>query len=394
MPGPLEGYRVVDLTAMITGPFATMILADQGADVVKVEPPGLGDIMRYIGTNRNGIASFWASTNRSKRSIVLNLRDDRGRELLKRLVSGADVFVQNFRPGVVERLGIDEPALRAVRPDLIYVSISAYGPSGPYARRPAYDHILQGMTGFATLQADEQDGKPRHVRNAVVDKLTALNVAQGVTAALLARERSGEGQHLRVSMLDAAIAFLWPDGGANAAVLEEDVPRLPLLASTYRVTATADGYFCAAVLTDAQVHGLFRAMGRSELVEDPRFATAPARMQHMDALLAELEDAPTALCTAEVLAALDAEGVPCGPVLAIEDVPHDPQVRANGTFLENVHPQLGRMREPRPPLRFERTPAEIRRPAPALGAHTDEVLAELGLGPAELGDLRAKGVIG
>ena len=190
MPGPLSGYRVVDLTAMITGPFATMILGDQGADVIKIEPPGLGDVMRWIGTSKNGIAAFWALTNRSKRSVVLNLREPRARALLLELVARADVFVQNFRPGVVERLGLDEPSLRAIRPELVYVSISAFGASGPYAHKPAYDHILQGITGFAYAQADPATGRPVHVKNAICDKLTALVVAQGITAALLARERA------------------------------------------------------------------------------------------------------------------------------------------------------------------------------------------------------------
>jgi crotonobetainyl-CoA:carnitine CoA-transferase CaiB-like acyl-CoA transferase len=249
--------------------------------------------------------------------------------------------------------------------------------------------------GAAAVQADPETGRPENVRTIFCDKLTAQTVAQGITAALLARERGKGGQHLHVSMLDAAIAFLWPDGGANETVLEEDANVQPLIAATYRVSEASDGYFTAAGVSDAQIHGMFRAFGRPDLITDPRFATAEARMQNMDALLAEFGDGRVDMERADVLAALEAEDVPCGPVYAsMREVPADPQVVASGTFVESRHPQLGRIRQPRPPIRFDATPAAIRRPAPALGQHTDEVLGELGLGAADLADLRGKGIVG
>jgi crotonobetainyl-CoA:carnitine CoA-transferase CaiB-like acyl-CoA transferase len=396
MPGPLHGYRVIDCTTTVTGPFATMILGDQGADVIKIEAPGIGDVVRLLGTSRGGISSLFALLNRSKRSVVLNLREERGRDLLRRLVAGADVFAQNFRPGVVERLGIDEPSLREVRQDLIYVSISAFGSEGPYAHKSAYDHIIQGIAGVAAVQKDPETGRPANVRHTLCDKVTGLTAAQGITAALLARERGQGGQHLRMNMLDASIAFLWPDGGANATILEEDVFLTPTLASSYRIDDAADGHYCVAALTDAQAHGLFRALGRPELCSDPRFETVAVRLQHIGELLEVLgAGSPDPRTRAEVIAALEAEDVPCGPVYrSPQEVPGDPQVAANQTFVESVHPQLGRMREPRPPLRFDRTPSAIQRPAPTHGAHTEEVLRELGLDATEIQELRGQGVLG
>ncbi len=220
MPGPLDGYRIIDVTQMISGPLATMILADQGADVIKVEPPGIGDLTRAMGGTRRGMAPIFASSNRNKRSVALNLKDRRGVELLERLVAGADLFVQNFRPDAAERLGIGEPALRRVKPDLVYVSISGVGESGPYAHQRVYDPVIQALSGLASIQGDPLTGRPRMVRLIVPDKVTALTAAQAMTAALLARERTGEGQHVRLAMLDAMVAFLWPEGMARHTFID------------------------------------------------------------------------------------------------------------------------------------------------------------------------------
>lgn len=391
MPGPLDGFRIVDCTAMITGPLATMILADQGAEVIKIEPPGIGDVMRQLGTARGGMSAFFAGCNRSKRSVVLDLRDVRGRELLKRLVAEADVFAQNFRPGVVERLGLDEPALRAVRADLVYVSVNAFGETGPFADRPAYDHIVQGMSGMAAVQGV---GAPAYVRNTVCDKVTAYTAAQAITAALLARARGHGGQHVRLSMLDASLAFLWPDGMTNHTILEEDVVLRPPISTGYVMVQAQDGMVSIAMVTDAQWYGLFRAIERPDLIEDPRFATAAARSQNLPALIAETGGGKVDMKVDEAIERLAAEDVPCGPVLSLEAIPEHPQVLASASLATSLHPHMGRIREPRPPVRFEATPAAIRRPAPALGEHTGAVLGELGLDAAEIANLRAQGVVG
>src|SRR5579862_1737930 len=243
MPGPLFGYRIVDLTSNVSGPLATMILADQGAEVIKVESPG-GDATRAGGSGRN------------RRSIVLDLKKPAAVEVLLRLVAGADVFVQNFRPGVAERLGVGEDRVRAAAPRIVYVSISGFGEIGPYADRPAYDPVIQGFSGLATIQAGSDEARPRLLRTILPDKLTAITASQAITAALLARERSGEGQHVRLSMLEAVMAFLWPsDMGSQTFVGAGDKGgpvRQEAASAIDLIYETADGYITAAVVTDRQ----------------------------------------------------------------------------------------------------------------------------------------------
>jgi crotonobetainyl-CoA:carnitine CoA-transferase CaiB-like acyl-CoA transferase len=389
MPGALDGTRVVDLTAMITGPLATMILADQGAQVVKVEPPGIGDVMRYIGSQRGGISSLFASCNRSKRSLVVNLKEEAGRAIVRELALGADVFIQNFRQGVIERLGLGESDLRAQHPELIYVSLTAFGQKGPFAGRPAYDHILQGMTGTPYVQADP----PEFMRQAWCDKTTAMTAAQAITAALFARERGAGGQHLRLSMLDAAISFLWPDGHANTMLMEDDALRLPPISSTYEPIKTADGWASIAAVTEDQWTNLLIAFGKEDMLLDPRFATAKARLENLGAFRSELTAAAPNWTTDELVERLREADVPCGPILKLSDVPEFSQVVANETLIESDHPTMGRIREPKPAARFGETPSKIQHPAPSLGEHTEELLVELGRSEEDIGKLRADGVI-
>jgi crotonobetainyl-CoA:carnitine CoA-transferase CaiB-like acyl-CoA transferase len=394
MSGPLAGVKVIDCSAYITGPFATMMLADQGAEVLKVEPLGIGDVMRHLGTSRGGISTLFAGCNRSKRSLALDLREARGLEILRRLVSEADVFVQNFRPGVADRLGFGEQALRDVRPDLVYVSISAFGTQGPWSRKPAFDHVLQAAAGLAAVQADLETREPCFVRNAMVDKVTALTAAQAISAALLHRERTGEGQHLEVSMLAAAIHFLWPDGMGRDTLLGDGVTLRPPVSDAYRMTAVKDGHIAVAAITQEQVHGLMRALGRPEFIEDERFSTVNALLAHLDEFQAATAAAAAELTVAECIGNLDREDVPAAPVLSPTEVPDHPQVKAIEAVEEVEHPLMGPMRRARPPAHFSRSPAAVSRHTPALGEHGDEVLEALGFSAAEREDLRAKGVVG
>ncbi|MBV8453872.1 MAG: CoA transferase [Deltaproteobacteria bacterium] len=393
MPGPLNGFRIIDVTQMISGPMATMILADQGADVIKVEPPGTGDLTRALAGRRHTMSPTFAVANRNKRSVVIDLKQPRGVELLKRLVAQADLFVQNFRPGTADRMGIGEAALREVKPDLVYVSISGFGESGPYVHKRTYDPVIQALSGLASIQADPESGRPKMLRVIVPDKVTALTAAQAMTAALLARERSGTGQHLRLAMLDAVIAFIWPESMAayTFAGSGKAITRPPNTRDL--VFQTADGYITCGAVSDSEWEGLCRALERPEWLQDDRFKTPAGRVRYADARLELTAEVLKTRSSADWLATLDAQQVPCAPILTRDQLFTDPQVAANHMIVETIHPSAGPMRQPRPAARFSGTPAELRSFAPALGQHTGEVLRETGLGADEIIAMRHAGII-
>ena len=392
--GPLDGIRVIDLTAMVAGPMATALLADQGADVIKVEPPGTGDLIRQIGCSRGGLSAIFSTLNRNKRSLVLDLGEARGLDLLRRLVARADVFVQNFRPGVAEEMGIGEAALRSVAPDLVYVSLSGFGETGPYARRRVYDSVIQALSGMAASQADPSTGVPELVRNIVADKATGLTAAQAITAALFARERGAGGQHVRLAMLDAAIAFLWPDAMQAHTFLGPGATSPAPSHAAISVRRTADGYLTVSAVADREFQGLCRALGREELTRDERFRDTPSRFRHSDVLARILDEVTASRTTASWCERLAAEDVPHAPVNRLETLHEDEQVIASALLVEMQHAQAGRLRTPRPVARFDATPASLRRPPPSLGEHGAEVLRELGLSDGEIADLRAKRILG
>jgi crotonobetainyl-CoA:carnitine CoA-transferase CaiB-like acyl-CoA transferase len=396
MPGPLAGVRVIDVSAIVSGPFATMMLADQGADVIKVEPPGIGDFMRAGPFRRGDLSAFYTNCNRGKRAVCLDLRKPEARDVLYDLVRSADVFVQNFRPGACERIGIGEPDLRKLKSDLIYVSISGYGETGPYAKRRVYDPIIQGLTGHVAIQKHPDYPVPDLVRNVVADKASAMAVTQAVTAALFARERGAGGQHIRLPMLDASLYFFWPDGMMGHTLIGDGIGLPgPALYDIYRLTETADGQLIYWAASDAEMHALYRALAHPEWIEDERYGGLKGRSvpANREALGAMLIQEFRKWNTGEILARMAKEGVPAGPVLGLDEIPEDPQVRHNGTIIEREHPFAGAMREPRFPTRFDKTPVELARPAPRHGQHTDEVLGELGYDAARLASLREKGAI-
>lgn len=394
MPGPLDGVRIIDCSAVISGPLGTMTLADQGADVIKVEPPATGDITRTPWFSRGGLSALFANANRGKRSIALDLQQEQGRDILKKLVSDADVLVQNFRPGAMERLGLGEPDLRAINPDLIYVSISGFGESGPYAERRVYDPVIQGLTGqIAVQRLPGGSGPVDLIRHIVCDKSTALTAAQAITAALFARERGQGGQHVRVAMIDAGLAFFWCDGMLAHTFVGDGVEPAAALYDIYKLRETADGPMVIFAVSDSEFHGMARALKREDLIEDPRFTTLGDRIQNIEVLEEIINSEFAKWPSAELVERLVAEDVPAGPVHSLEEVITDPQIAHNESIVEYDHPHAGRIRQPAPAAKFDRTQASVGRPPPMLGEHTDEVLGELGLDSRTVAKLRDGGVV-
>jgi crotonobetainyl-CoA:carnitine CoA-transferase CaiB-like acyl-CoA transferase len=380
MPGPLSGVRVLDLTGVVSGPFATMFLADQGADVIKIEPIG-GDITRRsrASIDKNGeFSALFISSNRGKRSLSIDVKSEAGREVLAKLVAQADVLVQNFRPGTMERLGLGADQLRQRHPRLIYVSISGVGETGPYVKKRVYDPIIQGLSGFADIQSQPVTNRPQMIRTIVCDKTTAVMTAQAVAAALYAREKTGKGDHIKVAMLDVMISYLWPEGmsqytvvGAEAAAGDpNDRPDL--------VFKTADGYITAGTISDSEWQGFCKATRDPELANDPRFATPGARSVNATARINKMQEYIAQHSTAEWLERLDAADVPCAPILRRGEIIHNEQVVARGIITEFDQPTVGRVRQPKPAARFELNESAIGGPAPRIGEHSREVLAQLG----------------
>ena len=395
MPGPLAGIRVLDLTSVVSGPLATMFLADQGAEVIKIEPLG-GDITRRSRQSISASGEFSAlfvSSNRGKRSLALDLKRPEAAKIMRKLIASSDVLVQNFRPGTMERLGLGEPTLRELNPRLIYVSISGVGESGPYAKKRVYDPIIQGLSGFADLQAEPRTRRPQMIRTIVADKTTAIFAAQAITAALFARERTGEGQHIRLAMLDTMIAYLWPEAMTQYTVVGREATTADPTARPDLIFETADGYITVGTISDSEWQGFCAASGRPGLAEDPRFNTPGGRAVNATERILLMAEIIKKRPTAEWLQRLDANDVPSAPVLRRNEVIANQQVLARELIVELDHPDIGLVRQPKPAARFDRTPARIQGPAPRIGEHSATILAELGFEAAELERLATEKIV-
>lgn len=378
--GPaLAGLRVLDLSRILSGPFATMTLADLGADVVKIEQPGSGDDTRQWGPPFQGDqAAYFLAVNRNKRSVALDLKSEQGRAAVLELARRADVLVENFRPGTAERLGLGYEQLAEVNPRIVYASISGYGQTGPDAQRPGYDAIAQARSGLMSVTG-EPDGPPVRVGVSSTDLTAAMWALVGILAALYERERSGRGQWVDISLLDGQVS--WLTYVASGYFATGEVPRRygsahPTIAP-YQGFATRDGDLMVAVGNDSLWRRFAPILGLEHLLEDPRFVTNPDRVTHRDELIPLVAEVLATRTTGEWIEVLDAAGVPVGPVQTVDEVVHDPQVLARGMVLETEHPTAGPLRMMGCPVRLSATPPALRTPPPLLGEHTDEVLAEL-----------------
>ncbi|MCB1687327.1 MAG: CoA transferase [Halioglobus sp.] len=392
--GPLRGVRILDIGTMIAAPLAGGILADQGADVIKVETPGIGDLMRYVGATCKGVSAMYQNVNRGKRSLALNLKSTSGVEVLHRLVKEVDVIIHNFRPGVPERLKADYATLSAINPDLIYLSVTGFGHEGPMSKKAAYDNVVQAFTGVAMTQIDKRIGEPAQYQQLFADKLTANMASQAITAALFARERGAGGQYIQLAMVDAIASFLWLDK-AGTAQFKSDEANSGLQASANpRLLKFRNGYAQAAPVSDSDFHGWCAAFDVDS--SDPGLATIMDRSMNnhlIEGISEQIFKRALELDIDETIAKLEAAGVPCAKAYTLAELPEDPQMQVNGLFVESEHPLAGPMVEPRSPLRFSKTPSGCGFPSPSLGEHTDAILKELGFSEDNITALRAEATI-
>ncbi|HIM22428.1 MAG TPA: CoA transferase [Gammaproteobacteria bacterium] len=380
MSGPLEGYRVVELTSTVSGPFAGMMLADQGADVVKVEPPGIGDLARFMGTTRSGMSAMFSVLNRNKRSVVLDFKEAKDFEILKNLLATADVLIENYRPGVVKKLGLDYESIKKINSNIIYTSISGYGQSGPYINRRVYDPLIQATAGAAASQDSEN---PEYYKTIVFDKVTGLTAAQSISTALLHRERTGEGQYLPISMLDSALYYIWPDVMWSKTLLGEGIDYKPDLFESFPLFKAKDKPISVIVVADSDFQRFCEVIG-CKLYEEEKYATFEQRVLNKETLIPEiekyLEDKEADVLCEE----LDKMGIPVASINQLDEIHKDPQVIEQGSLVEVEHPLAGKMRMPKPPFNFFNQNDFPKSHAPILGQHNREVLSELGVEEKEL----------
>ncbi|MBT3425299.1 MAG: CoA transferase [Gammaproteobacteria bacterium] len=389
---PLEGITVLEFSTMITASFAAMMMAEQGARVIKVEPMNMGDPLRYIGANKGGISSLFANCNRGKQSMRVNLKDETGQLLIREMIPEVDIFIHNFRPGVMDKLNLGSEALRALNPKLIYTAISGFGKAGPLGQAPAYDPIIQAQAGLAATQGKE--GEPAFFRTLICDKITAYTACQAITCALYVREKTGEGQHIDLSMLDSGLFFIFPDGFQNHTLLDEDHERGPMLIDLlYELNMTKDGAVTISAGTEEMQMRSLIAVGMEHLLADERFNSFEKMVSNLAEFKDLLRDAYLQYTTDEIIAKLKEADVPCARCLSKDEVLTQEQVVANGTVDIIDHPIMGKMRIIKSPARFGGERLSPARPSPDHGEHTDEVLREFSLPQERIDQLRKEGVV-
>lgn len=392
---PLTGFRVLDLTRFLSGPYCTMVLAELGADVIKIEQPGTGDDSRRMAPKVNGESYPFAMPNRSKRSVALDLKSPRGRELFLELAADADLVIENFRPGVTARLGIDYNSVRTIRDDILYCSISGFGQTGPYRDRPGFDIMAQGIGGFLQMTG-QPDGKPTKVGIAINDIAAGATAIYSILAAELNRRQTGTGQYIDIGLVDAGLAWTVWESGAYFGSGEQPAQTgtRHRRSTPYQAYRTSDGYVTIGANTERLWLRLINdVLKRPDWAEDARFVDLDARMAHIDELEVEIEAITTTLPTNAWVDRLDVAGVPGGPVLTYEETLADPHVLARGMVAEVEHPIIGPMKTIAPPTRFSDLEFDVRSPAPWLGQHTASVLTELGVDREEIDRLFTEGIV-
>ncbi|MES2631413.1 MAG: CoA transferase [Pseudomonadota bacterium] len=393
--GPLHGIRVIDVTTVMLGPYATQVLGDMGADVIKIEAPPAGDIARNLGAARTpGMSGSYLNMNRNKRSMALDLKHQAAKDVLRQLVESADVFMHNMRPAAIERLGFGYDDVAKMKPGIVYVGAYGFGQSGPYRDKPALDDAIQAASGLASL-FQRQDGAPRYVPSAVADKIVGLTVTQAVLAALVHKERTGQGQFVEVPMLESLVSFNLIDhlGAGAYAEPPNKIGYARAASPSRRPFRTKDGYVCMLPYDDRQVLSFLKAIGRPELMAHEHMCSYAARAKHPESFYDLIHQVSPGKTTGEWLALCDAAQIPSMPIVDIEDLPDDEHLAAVGMFEPHTHPTEGKTRLVRSPIGFSRSPASIRRPAPRFGEHSIELLREEGCDEAQINALLASGAL-
>jgi len=390
---PLEGITILEFSTMITAALASMMLAEQGARVIKVEPIDAGDPMRYIGARKGDISSLFAGCNRGKESIKVDLKSEAGQAVIHEMMPNIDVVIHNFRPGTMDTLNLDFETLQAMNPQLVYMAISGFGTEGPLRRAPAYDPIIQAQCGMAATQGSDES--PTFIRSLLCDKITGYTACQAVTSALFARERTGDGQMIDLSMLDSGLFFMFPDGFQNHALLEEDTtPGGLLIDMLYDLTLTKDGGITVAAANQEMQGRMLSAIGLLHLLRDERFDSMAKLVENLHIFRKLVAEKCMGYTSDELLALLREVEVPCAKCLTRDEVLAQEQLSANDSVSIVDHPHLGKIRIVRAPPRFGGERLEPSRPTPAHGEHTDDVLASFGVTVDRIETLRSEGVLG
>jgi crotonobetainyl-CoA:carnitine CoA-transferase CaiB-like acyl-CoA transferase len=375
MSGPYKGVRVLELTSTVSGPFAGMMLADQGADVIKIEPPGIGDLARFMGTIKDGMGAMFSTLNRNKKCICLDFKNEEDLEVLKKLVSTADVLIENYRPGIVKKLGIDYESLSKINPDLIYCSISGYGQSGPYKEKKVYDPLIQGTVGIPLAQNNQS---PELIRTIIYDKVTGLTSAQAISAALYQKAIGEGGQYLPISMMESALYYNWPDLMMNYTFDEGGV-NIGELADLFEVYETNDGGVVLIIIANDEVFTKFCIVFDLSLHLDEKYNNLVSRIINKEELTIEINKVTRSLSSKELEDKMDREGISASICNELNEVYKDPQVVEQGSITEIDHPELGIMRMPKPPANLKGQGSFPRSLAPILGHDNREVLSSINI---------------
>ena len=389
--GPLEGIKIIDISTIVSGPLAASMLGDQGAEVIKIEPPYKGENARVMGPIKEGSGALFATVNRSKRSLAMDLKKAESKKIIYKLIESADIIIDNFRPGALDRLGLDFNSIKNFNPRIIQMSITGYGETGPYSKRRVYDPLIQATAGVCDAQSI--DGQPKYMKTLMCDKITSLTAAQAMTAALFKREKTNKGQRVTLSMLDTALYFMWSDSMYNYSWHGNDWAPIPNIADFYEPVKTKDGHIALVAINDSEFSGVLKAIGREDLLEDERFSTTENRLMNVVEMQEILLNAYSEFTSDELVERMEENDVPAAKINRREDIFSDPQVINNSSIINTKNNGEKIIKGPKPPANFLDDEYDEPKFMPALGQHSSEILKEYGFSNDEINSLIEKKII-